>query len=178
MWIYPVKGCRGVEVSEAVVEQWGLRGDRRWMVVDAEGRFRSQRQSGALARVTAALTEDGITLSADGLENLAVKEPVGGELTPVTVWGSSLEAVLSDGEAAAWFSELLGAPVRLVWLDDPLRRPPKETYGTRAAFSDGFPLLVTNTASLDVLNDWLVSDGDDPISMDRFRANLIGRAHV
>ena len=39
----PVKGLRGHSVAEAVVEPWGLAGDRRFMVVDGAGRFLTQR---------------------------------------------------------------------------------------------------------------------------------------
>jgi uncharacterized protein len=34
---YPVKSCRGEQLSEAAVEPWGPAGDRRWMVVDEDG---------------------------------------------------------------------------------------------------------------------------------------------
>lgn len=173
LWVYPLKGCRGVPVTEAVLEPWGLAGDRRWMVVNADGRFQSQRESPALATVTASLERNSIRVSAEGMEPLVVREPVGGGLVPVRVWKGAMHAVLAAPEGSEWFSELLGADVRMVWLDDPLRRPPREGTGTLATFSDGFPLLVTNTASLDALNDWLVAAGSDPVAMDRFRANLV-----
>lgn len=173
VFVYPVKGCRAVPVAEAAVEPWGLVGDRCWMVVDANGFGLTQRQQPALARITAALRDKGVELVADGLEGLVVREPHGGTLVPVRVWRTDFQAVEADREAHDWCSEAVGAPVRLVWLDDPARRPLDGTYGTPAAMSESFPLHVTNQASLDGLNDWLVEAGDDPVPMDRFRPNLV-----
>ncbi|GAB3416724.1 MOSC domain-containing protein [Flindersiella endophytica] len=173
--IYPIKGCRAVPVEQVDVEPWGCTGDRRWMVVDETGRYLSQRERPELARIVAGLTDGGVEARAEGMEPLAVKEPepAASRLVPVRVWGSELEAVEADPEGHEWFSDYLHAAVRLVWLDDPYRRPPHSTYGTPAAFSDGFPLLVTNTASLDSLNDWLAEAGDEPLPMSRFRPNLV-----
>lgn len=174
LYIYPIKGCRGAEVDRATVESWGLAGDRRWMLIDEAGRYVSQRARPELARVTARLTSGGVEASADGMEPLAVKEPEQPDaLVPVRVWSGDMEAVAAGPEAHEWFSEYLSAPVRLVWLDDPHRRPLDPEYGVRTAFSDSFPLLVTTEASLDALNDWLVEAGEDPVPMNRFRPNLV-----
>jgi uncharacterized protein YcbX len=176
LYVYPIKGCRAVPVEQVTVEPWGCTGDRRWMVVDETGRYLNQGVRPELARVVASLTDGGVEARTDGMEPLAVKEPEvgnGNPLVPVSVWGSELEAVEAAPEGHEWFSDFLHANVRLVWLDDPARRPPHGTYGTPAALSDGFPLLVTNTASLDSLNDWLAEAGDDPLPMSRFRPNLV-----
>jgi uncharacterized protein len=42
--IYPMKAGRAVGLAESVVEPWGLAGDRRWLLVDEDGRFVSQRE--------------------------------------------------------------------------------------------------------------------------------------
>ena len=49
--IYPMKAARAVDLDESVVEPWGLAGDRRWLLVDEDGRFVSQREEPSLARV-------------------------------------------------------------------------------------------------------------------------------
>jgi len=173
LYIYPIKGCRGVAVDEATVEAWGLTGDRRWMIVDETGRFIGQRERPELARVTARLVDGGVEAYVDGMEPLAVKEPRPSALVPVRVWSGELQAVEAAEEAHEWFSEYLSARVRLVWLDDPYRRPPDEEYGVRSAFTDAFPLLLTTEASLDALNDWLVEAGEEPVPMNRFRPNVV-----
>jgi hypothetical protein len=49
--VYPMKAGRAVDLDESLVEPWGLAGDRRWLLVDEDGRFVSQREERSLARV-------------------------------------------------------------------------------------------------------------------------------
>ena len=172
--IYPVKGLRGHAVAEAVVEPWGLAGDRRFMVVDEAGRFRTQRELPAMAVVDAAVAPGGLVLTAEGAAPLAVAIPgPGAEACDVTVWRDRVAARDAGPDAAAWLSRVLGVPCRLVHLADPANgRPVDPDYGDaadRVSFADGFPLLVTNTASLDDLNGRLAA----PVAMDRFRTNVV-----
>lgn len=172
--IYPVKGLRGRPVTEAVVEPWGLAGDRRYMVVDAEsGRFLSQRELPRMAVLEAAPRPGGLDLSGPGLGLLAVDTPgAGAPSRAVTVWRDSLQARDAGDAAAAWLSGALGRACRLVHMADPAaaRRvdPDYAEAGDRVSFADGFPLLVTNAASLADLNRRLGA----PVSMDRFRTNV------
>jgi MOSC domain-containing protein len=75
-----------------------------------------------------------------------------------------------------WFSAYLGRPVRLVYLDDPTRRAVDPEFGRDGdvvSFADGYPLLLTSTASLDELGRWLTEDGEQPVPMTRFRPNAV-----
>ena len=176
--VYPVKGCRAVDLDESVVEPWGLAGDRRWMLVDADCQFVTQRRHPALARV---VIKSGpgpdITASSDGYRSLSVAAPDGsGELLKVTVWRSIVMAAAAGPEADAWFSGYLGEPVRLVYLDDPARRAVDPEYGAdgdTVSFADGYPLLLTSARSLDQLGHWLTAAGDQPVPMSRFRPNVV-----
>jgi hypothetical protein len=99
------------------------------------------------------------------------------------VWRSHLDATDAGPQAGAWFATLLDHDVRLVWLDDPTRRSVDPEYGRpedRVSFADGYPLLVTNTASLRQLDAWAADDaavrGDvapDPLDMRRFRPSIV-----
>jgi uncharacterized protein YcbX len=176
--IYPLKGCRAVDLDETVVEPWGLAGDRRWLLVDADCQFMTQRKHPALARLVVRYGPGAdITASADGCLPLRVPAPGGSaELVKVTVWGSTVLAAAAGPEADAWFSAFLGEPVRLVWLDDPTRRAVDPEYGAGGdvvSFADGYPLLLTSTGSLDQLNEWLTAAGDPPVPMNRFRPNVV-----
>jgi uncharacterized protein YcbX len=180
--LYPVKGLRGYDVTEAVVEPWGLRGDRRFMLVDREGRFLSQREHPRLTQAFAGWAAPGTlrltSTAAAGLPELLVPVPTDGELISVTVWRSTLDAMLADDQAHRWFSKLLGADTRLVYLDDPTRRPVNPAHARetdRVSFADGYPLLATTRGSLDQLNDWLLEAGevDDPLPMNRFRPSIV-----
>ena len=181
--IYPLKGCRAVDLDEAVVEPWGLAGDRRWLLVDADCRFVSQREHPELARLVVSYGAGAdITASCDGYPALRVTAPVGlpelglPELLKVTVWRSTVLAAVAGPEADAWFSAYLRESVRLVYLDDPTRRAVDPDYGAdgdTVSFADGYPLLLTTTESLDQLNDWLTDAGHQPVPMNRFRPNVV-----
>ncbi|HEY5354747.1 MAG TPA: MOSC N-terminal beta barrel domain-containing protein [Streptosporangiaceae bacterium] len=189
--IYPLKAGRAVDLAESVVEPWGLAGDRRWLVVDSDGRFVSQREEPALARVIAAYPAAGtdrardpgpastLTLSADGNPPLAVRVPSAGdpaEMVPVAVWRSEICAAAAGKEADEWLSDFLGRTVRLVYLDDPTRRKVDQDYGAPddpVSFADGYPVLLTSTGSLEELGRWLTDDGHPPVPMNRFRPNVV-----
>jgi len=191
--IYPLKAGRAVDLVESMVEPWGLAGDRRWLVVDGAGRFVSQREEPALARVIAAYPAAGaahaaagrplptgaITLSAAGHPPLKVRMPWvddGTEMVPVTVWGSRVRAAAAGKEADDWLGRLLDRDVRLVYLDDPTRREVDQDYGDpgdRVSFADGYPLLLTSAGSLEALGDWLAEEGHPPVPMNRFRPSVV-----
>lgn len=181
---YPVKSMRGEALADAVVEPWGLAGDRRWMVVLAEGphtgRFVSARTDPRLVLVEPRLTTSGLRLAAPGVEDapapLDVPLPAAGALLDVTVWGSSVAAAPATAVADAWLSDYLGHAVRLVHLDDPTRRPTSPGFGDAGdvvSFADGYPLLLATEASLAALNDAIVDNGGDPVPMSRFRPNVV-----
>ncbi len=143
--VHPVKAFRGQTLREAVVEPWGLAGDRRWMLVDDGGKVVTQRGQPRLALATAELLPGGgLRLSAPGAEPLTVPVPRPGSTLPVEIFRDKVEAVPAEGEAAhAWCSDRLGVSVRLVHMDDPAtRRPVDPRYalpGETVSFADGYP---------------------------------------
>ncbi|EFL30147.1 MOSC domain-containing protein [Streptomyces viridochromogenes DSM 40736] len=180
--VHPVKAVRGLAPREAAVEPWGLAGDRRWVLIDDAGKVLTQRQQPRLALATAELLPGGgVRLSAPGMEPLTVPVPRPFLTVPVEIFRDKVEGVPAEDEAAhAWFSSWLGIGVRLVHMDDPAtRRPVDPEYarpGETVSFADGFPLLLTTTASLDALNT-LIARGDHadegPLPMNRFRPNVV-----
>ena len=91
--IYPVKAARAVDLDESCVEPWGLAGDRRWLLVDGNGRFISQREEPSLARVVVQPAAGSISVSADGVPGPAIAPPpADAPLLKVTVWSSTLLA--------------------------------------------------------------------------------------
>jgi uncharacterized protein YcbX len=176
---FPVKSCAGEELDRAEVQPWGLAGDRRWMLVDESGETVTARSHPAMLLVRPRLTDDGLIVAAAGRDDLEVATPSGPH-TEVTVFGRApFAAALAAPEAHAWFSELLGSPVRLVHADDPHRRHANPAYagdGVPMAFADGYPLNVGTLASLDDLNA-RIAEGPRPteggLEMVRFRPNLV-----
>jgi uncharacterized protein len=175
--IYPMKAARAVDLGESRVEPWGLAGDRRWLLVDGNGRFISQREEPSLARVVVQPGSGNIRVSADGVPGPTIAPPpAGAPLLKVTVWDSTLLAAEAGPAADAWLSAYLGGPVRLVYLDDPTRRPVDSRYGRNGdvvSFADGYPLLLTSAGSLGELDDWLAADGESPVPMTRFRPSVV-----
>ena len=179
---FPVKSCGGEQLQSARVEPWGLVGDRRWMLVDDTGESMTAREHPRMLLVRPATTSRGLDLSAPGAPDLHVPVPALPELVPVTVFGRTpFLASLASSEAHAWFSRLLGAPLRLVYEDDPTRRTEDVAFtGTRTpvSFADGYPLHLTTEDSLEVLNA-MIADGPradrGPLAMVRFRPNFVVR---
>lgn len=164
-------------MRSALVEPWGLAGDRRWMLVDAGGAEVTARKYPKLLLVTPSYTSDGLALEAPGADALLVPIPSGAELVPVTVWNNPVDASPAIGAAHAWFSAVVGFPVRLVYLDDPTRRPTEARFSEatdRVSFADAFPLLLANKSSLAALNEWIPSGTPNaPLPMTRFRPSVV-----
>lgn len=172
LYLYPMKSCAPLPCEAAEVQPRGLAGDRRWMVVDEDGRFLTGRQLSALTLIRARPVGEGLELQAPGQDTLHVAVPEAGPRIRVTVWDSTVDARPAGDEADAWLTAVLGRPVRLVHMDAAARRPVDEKYaqpGDEVSFADGFPLLLISQAALDDLNDRLAQ----PVTMTRFRPNLV-----
>lgn len=176
---FPVKSCRGEALRSALIEPWGLSGDRRWMVVDEDGEAITAREQRRLLLVRPELEDGGLLVRAEGRPDLRVTVPAVPDVK-VTVFGRApLAACQADPAAHAWFSELLGVPARLVYQDEPTRRRLNPDFGEpddSAAFQDGYPLMMTTAASLAALNE-LISAGpradEGPLPMIRFRPSVV-----
>jgi uncharacterized protein YcbX len=173
---YPIKSGYRVDSAVAEVEPWGFAGDRRWVIVDAEGKALTQRVLQTMVRLRPEYTEKGLLIRAAGAEDLDLTAPTGDVLEPVTVWDDTLAASPAGLLADEWVSSVVERDVRLFYLDDPTRRPVDPEYaapGDRVSFADGYPVLLATEGSLNALNDWLVEDAEDPVPMTRFRPNVV-----
>ena len=172
--IYPVKSCAGVELDSVELDRFGPAGDRRWMLVDAGGRFISQREQAALALIGVSPRDGGLRLQL-GETALDVQQPdPGAPERRVEVWGDQVRAADAGDEAARVLSEHLGVACRLVHMPADAVRLVDGIYagaGETVSFADGFPLLLISEASLEDLNGRL----DNPVPMNRFRPNLVVR---
>ena len=175
--VHPVKSCAGVEVTSSLLVETGLEFDRAWMVVDTTGGFVTQRGQPRLALVQVTLRHADVVLRAPGMLALhlaidTVEEPV-----RVTLWDESLAAYDMGALAAQWFSDFIGTPLRLVRFDPEQRRLSNRRWTgdieAENAFADGYPILVTSTASLAEVNRRLALAGQAPVTMARFRPNLV-----
>jgi len=173
IFIYPVKSLAGISVTAWPVTKTGLKYDRKWMLVDASGLFLSQRKLPRMALIHTLLTDSELVLSATGMTDLAIPlEASGEELISSTVWHHQGPALCVSHEADSWLSQFLGQPCRLVYQPDDCIRGVDPVYAKpedQTSFSDGFPFLIISEHSLAALNRSL----DRPVSMSRFRPNLV-----
>jgi uncharacterized protein YcbX len=170
--IYPIKGCRGISVARATVVPRGFARDRRWMVVDGDGTFVTQRQLPRLALVHVELDGERLRATAPGLQELTLPlDHDDGPRREVEVWRHRGEAVRHH-EGSAWFSEFLSGQHELVYMPDEHRRPVSGVGGAGGdlvSFADAYPFLLVGQASLEELNRRL----DAPVGMERFRPNIV-----
>lgn len=177
LYLHPIKSCAGIAVREALLIETGLEFDRTWMVVDAQGRFLTQRELPRMALIVPTLKHTELVLRAPGMLALhlaldAVEAP-----TRVTVWKDEVAAYDMGDLAAQWFSDFLGQKCRLARFDPEQKRLSNKRWtgdiDAENAFSDGYPVLVTSDASLADLNERLAARGAAPVAMNRFRPNLV-----
>jgi MOSC domain-containing protein len=183
--LYPVKSCAGISLSETVVTPAGLMSqriyDREWMAVDAEGVFMTQRDHPKMALIVPRLKADTLELRAPGMLRLEIPlhlpHPDDARVIDVRVWHDTVQAYECDRTTAAWFTNFLGAPCRLVRFHADARRiaNPVWTDGidVPSLFSDGFPMLLISEASLADLNEKLHAQGRATLPMNRFRPNIV-----
>lgn len=170
---YPIKGCRGRVLTTATIDALGIVGDRRLMLVDADGRFLSQREEPRLATIDPELDGPTLLVHHEGVAPLELELDPDGPPRTVRIWRDTVTAADQGDDAAGWFSAILRRPVRLVHFGSAARRPLDPEYTPRAeaetAFTDGYPLLGVLEESLADLNGRLA----EPVPMSRFRPNVV-----
>lgn len=170
---YPVKSLRGHALETAEVEPIGFAGDRRWLVVGAGNRFQTIREIPKMTQIDVGLTPTGLILSHQDHGACAVDRPL--PVTPaidVSIWGDIVPTLPAKGDAGKFLSGVLGVPVWLGYLANPAARPVDPRFGSpgdHVSFADGYPMLLTNEASLDDLSARL----GQSLDMRRFRPNIV-----
>lgn len=171
--VYPVKSCRGIAVDSFRVTDTGPEWDRRWMIVRPGGMFITQRSHPAMATIAVAIEGSTLRLSAPGRMPLELPVDHAGRSWPVVVWRSECLGIDAGDEAAAWLTEALGEPLRLVRQDPARPRLANPDYAGPdphpVSFADAYPVLMISRASLEDLNKRL----PEPIPMARFRPNVV-----
>ncbi|TNF59494.1 MAG: MOSC domain-containing protein [Burkholderiales bacterium] len=184
LWVYPVKSCAGVSLTEAELTPAGLAWDRAWMVVDDEGEFVSQRELPRMALIQPSFRLGQLVLRAPGMLALHLSLEAAEWPVKVRVWDDVVQAWDMGDVAAQWFSDFLGADapaglrrLRLVRFDPEVRRLSSRRWTAdreaQVQFADGFGVLVTSSASLEELNRRLQSAGQPPVDQRRFRPNIV-----
>ncbi|MCC5936239.1 MAG: MOSC domain-containing protein [Lunatimonas sp.] len=175
IYIYPIKSLGGIRLDSAVLEERGLQHDRRWMLVDAQGRFLSQRSHPHMALLEVSLRPEGLRVIHKmdvSQSHLVPFVPETDRMIPVTIWDDQVAGQVVSETAGKWFSERLEMPCELVMMPEKVRRKVDSTYaenGETVSYADAMPFLLIGQASLDELNGRLKT----PVPMNRFRPNLV-----
>jgi uncharacterized protein YcbX len=178
IWVYPVKSFGGISLQESKVTDRGLELDRRWLLVDDDGRFLSQREHPELALFSPEIAGDFLKIT-----HRAHFESIEIPLRPtfsnvetkvkVTVWDDTIEAFEVGSTVTDWFTRLLGFSVRMVYMPEGSERKLDPNYAITGdeinSFSDAYPFLIIGQSSLDDLNARL----KNPVAMNRFRPNFV-----
>ncbi|MBL1209630.1 MOSC N-terminal beta barrel domain-containing protein [Geminocystis sp. GBBB08] len=198
IFFYPIKSCQGISLTKAEITPKGLRDffqpafdnraapfyDRQFMLVDEKGKFLTQREYPQLATIKVEIAENQLYLSCEDyrLSPFKLTPCINKNLMNVKIWRDNTIAIDQGNEVANWFKNALKIDIscRLVQQSDQHIRAINRDYSTQenqpVSFADGFPFLLTNTASLEELNQRLknkYSEEKFKITMDRFRPNIV-----
>ncbi|MEM9073195.1 MAG: MOSC domain-containing protein [Myxococcota bacterium] len=169
--VFPIKSLAGIPVDRAEVRLAGFRHDRRWMLVDGNDRFLTQRQLPQMALAKVAFEGAGYRID-NGSDALWIPETHDGPARQVTIWRSEVPAAEFEPGHAFFRSWLGRDDVRLVHLSERVHRSTNRGLESdQVSFADGYPYLLIGQSSLDDLNTKL----DTPVPMGRFRPNLVVR---
>jgi len=174
LYIYPIKSLGGIALDKAQVTDRGFQHDRRWMLVDYNNQFISQREVHQMALFKPTLARDGIKV-AHSVKQSSYTIPfdaVKNEFAEVTIWDDTCTGQFVSDEADEWFSSMLEMPCRLVYMPDQTHRSTDQRYTSEdsiTSFSDAYPFLLIGQSSLDDLNSKLA----EILPMNRFRPNIV-----
>jgi uncharacterized protein len=180
--IYPVKSLGGISLSESNVEERGLKYDRRWMLVDSENMFITQRLFPKMIFIDVKIENENLVFKHQRksleLLKISLKEfPI--QKINIQVWEDFCDSFEYSKEINDWFSEAINFNCKLVYMPNSSERKTSTKYFPKSknvSFADAYPFLIIGEESLNHLNTKLY----EPILMNRFRPNFVfsgGAAH-
>jgi MOSC domain-containing protein len=172
--IYPIKSLSGISLQTAIVEERGLQNDRRWMLVDENNKFITQRLLPKMALLKVAINDGLLTIKhkKNKLSPLTLPTlPYGDEPINVQIWNDYVTALKYNNDINNWFSEAIGFNCSLVYMPDSTKRKVDTKYANNrlVGFADGYPFLIIGEESLNDLNNRT----EETIPMNRFRTNFV-----
>jgi len=175
IWIYPIKSLGGIRLSKAKVLEKGLQYDRRWMLVDENGKFMTQRIFPAMALFKLTIRDEQLIIVHSRqsiVHSISVKPALTNPEEEVVIWNDTVRACEVNTETSEWFSQVLGTKCRLVYFpEDNIRAVDKDfaEKDENVSLADAYPFLIIGEASLKDLNSRMKT----PLPMNRFRPNFV-----
>jgi uncharacterized protein YcbX len=172
--IYPVKSLGGISLQSSLVEERGLKYDRRWMLVDEKNKFITQRAYPQMALLKVILNDNGLLISCKNTYSSGLIVPFDykySETKKVIIWNDVIDGFFYDDKIDKWFSDSLGIKCRLVYMSDSAERKVhhQRADDKKVSFADAYPFLIIGQSSLDDLNSRM----EKPLPMNRFRTNFV-----
>ncbi|KAG9323901.1 hypothetical protein KVV02_006267 [Mortierella alpina] len=180
IYVYPIKSCKAIELSESQLSKYGLEHDRVFLVIDPEtNKLRTMRELPAMTLIEPKIVDDKLVVTASGktLTVPLIPKLADYKKRTVSVWKEQLEAIDLDDDAAKFFTEYLGVPCRFVYKSPDHVRPVVEHspgvaeigFQPETAFADNFPILCLSEESVKDINTHL----ENPVTALNFRPNLL-----
>jgi uncharacterized protein YcbX len=175
LFIYPIKSLGGIPVNSARVTDRGLQYDRRWMLVDNNNNFLTQREYPQMALLQVQLSDSTLKVvhKLNSKENVTIPIQTEEDLVAIAeVWSDRVKVHFVSSQLDEWFSDMLSLKCRLVYMPESTRRRVDGRYASNkeiTSLSDGYPFLIIGQSSLDDLNERLSA----PLAMNRFRPNIV-----
>jgi uncharacterized protein len=176
LWIYPIKSCRGIPVDQFTLDDRGPELDRRWMLVDSDGHFMTQREHPRMALIDVALDAGDVLVSGPGMSVHAFDPQEAHTSRACVVWKDTVELQHVDDGIDQWFSDFLSVPCSLMRMPQSTARVVDRAYSPNprlVTLADAFPMLLIGTGSLALLNEKLIARGQREVPMTRFRPNVV-----
>ncbi|MFB7652545.1 MULTISPECIES: MOSC domain-containing protein [unclassified Streptomyces] len=180
---YPVKGCAGKSMSDALLTPAGLAHDRSFMVISQDGIFRTQRRHPRLALIRPAVSTDGTRLTLESVDStdrhgtVRLDVMTSAPRRDVDLFGTAFHGIDQGDDVAAWLSEVLGTPSRLVRVPPEHDRIADGLTPGPSGYADSSAVHLLSHASLALLNRRMAERGAPPLSMNRFRPNIVVDSH-
>lgn len=198
--IYPIKSCRGLELTHTRLKKSGLLLDRNWMFIGPDRKFLTIRGDPSMTLIDTRIYESQeehnkgetiIEISIHGTDG-RVRIPAfpskkwleaNTKLSTVEIWDAETDGWEYSAEINKIFCDFFNKDVALIYKGPTDRMVAingrKELYGieTPHHFADVMSLLVASEASIKDLNKRLGFSPDDPdaLTIERFRPNIIIR---
>jgi uncharacterized protein YcbX len=175
--IYPIKSLGGISLDKAQIFGKGLAHDRRWMLIDENGLFMTQRTHPQMALFKLQMDKDKIYVTFKNGESdhpstsFFLHTQTTGELI-VPIWNDRVSVHEVDSAVSKWFAQHLGVACRLVNFPEGNPRPVDPAYKVndeQVSLADAYPFMIIGQSSLDDLNTRL----KEPVPMNRFRPNFV-----
>lgn len=171
LYVYPVKSLAGISLQTGIVMKKGIQHDRRWMLVDQDNVFLTQRVHNKMALFRMSFANNGFNVSFDG-QQLNIPQTFEGDPVRAKIWDDEVTVQEVSASHSQWFTKNLGINCKLVAFPEQNERPIDARYRVgddHVSLADAYPLLLVGQSSLDDLNDRLTS----PVPMNRFRPSVV-----